>query len=84
MNNKLNFEGVINPNEFGGLLYNNLEVNAVKRILLNNKIFRYATGEKSECDIFEERIKICSILLMIFYCGKKQPPIRQEEILTFL
>lgn len=56
MNNKLNFEGVINPNEFGGLLYNNLEVNAVKRILLNNKIFRYATGEKSECDIFEERI----------------------------
>lgn len=56
MNNKLNFEGVINPNEFGGLLYNNLEVNAVKRILLNDKIFRYATGEKSECDIFEERI----------------------------
>ena len=56
MNNKLNFEGVINPNEFGGLLYNNLEVNAVKRILLNIKIFRYATGEKSECDIFEERI----------------------------
>lgn len=56
MNNKLNFEGVINPNEFGGLLYNNLEVNAVKQILLNNKIFRYATGEKSECDIFEERI----------------------------
>lgn len=56
MNNKLNFEGVINPNEFGGLLYNNLEANAVKQILLNDKIFRYATGEKSECDIFEERI----------------------------
>lgn len=56
MNNKLNFEGVINPNEFGGLLYNIKECNAVKNVLLKNKVFRYATLEKSECDIFEERI----------------------------
>ena len=56
MNNKLNFEGVINPNEFGGLLYNTKESNAVKKVLLHGKGFRYAILEKSECDIFEERI----------------------------
>jgi len=57
MNNKLNFEGVINPNEFGGLLYDNKERDAVSNIILNKKAFRYAILEKNECDVFEEKVK---------------------------
>lgn len=56
MKNKLNFEDVINPNEFGGLLYDKKEKNAINRILLKEKIFRYATGEETECDLLEKNI----------------------------
>ena len=47
---------IINPNEYGGLLFDNNEVDAVKNVLLNKKIFRYALKEKSQTDIFEESI----------------------------
>ena len=49
-------EEILNPNEYGGLLYDCQEVKAVENVILNNKIFRYALKEKSETDIFEERI----------------------------
>lgn len=47
---------IINPNEYGGLLYDEKEANAVRNVILNKKIFRYALKEKSQTDIFEERI----------------------------
>lgn len=53
---KLNFEGVINPNEFGGLLYSRDEKDAVDRVLLQEKIFRYATEFESETTKFEKNI----------------------------
>ena len=49
-------DDIINPNEYGGLMYDDEEVNAVKNVLLNEKIFRYATKEKSATDLFEELI----------------------------
>lgn len=49
-------EEIINPNEYGGLMIDNQEVEAVKQVILNEKIFRYATGEESCTDLFEKDI----------------------------
>lgn len=49
-------EEVINPNEYGGLLFDDKEVKAVENVILHEKIFRYALKEKSKTDLFEEAI----------------------------
>ena len=49
-------EEIINPNEYGGLIMDNQEVDAVKQVILNEKIFRYATGKESCTDLFEKDI----------------------------
>lgn len=47
----------INPNEYGSLLYNFEELYEIQKILLNKKIFRYASRKKSVTDEFEDSIK---------------------------
>lgn len=46
----------INPNEYGGLLFDEKEKNAVLAVLENDKIFRYGEDKKSKVDEFEDRI----------------------------
>lgn len=48
---------VINPNEYGGLCIGKEEINAVKNVLKNKKIFRYAEEKTSTVDLFEDKIK---------------------------
>lgn len=64
---KLNFEDVINPNEYGSLLYDSEEKNAIDKILLKEKIFRYATDFESESTKFEKNI--CKYLNCKFALG---------------
>lgn len=47
----------INPNEFGGLVYDRQELDAVLHVLFEAKIFRYADRKLSEADRFENEIK---------------------------
>ncbi|KKS52116.1 MAG: Glutamine-scyllo-inositol transaminase [Parcubacteria group bacterium GW2011_GWA2_42_28] len=47
----------INPNEFGGLLYDHQELDAVLHVLFDAKIFRYAGRKLSKVDRFENEIK---------------------------
>jgi 8-amino-3,8-dideoxy-alpha-D-manno-octulosonate transaminase len=47
----------INQNEFGGLVYDHQELDAVSRVLFEEKIFRYADRKLSEADRFENEIK---------------------------
>lgn len=49
-------EKVLNPNEYGGLLYDEKEIEAIEEVIKNKKIFRYATKERSKTDDFEEEI----------------------------
>lgn len=44
----------INPNEFGSLLYDQQELDAVSRILFYDKIFRYSNKKASPVDKFEK------------------------------
>lgn len=46
----------INPNEYGGLLYDHKEIEALINVLYEGKIFRYATRNKSAVDTFEESV----------------------------
>jgi 8-amino-3,8-dideoxy-alpha-D-manno-octulosonate transaminase len=47
----------INPNEFGGLLYDIKELKAISRVLFDGKIFRYSSKKPSAADDFESKIK---------------------------
>ena len=47
---------IINPNEYGSLLYDSKEVEAVKDVILNSKIFRYASSGKTKADLFEDEL----------------------------
>ena len=47
---------IINPNEYGSLLYDENEIVAVKNIILNDKIFRYASSSKTATELFEENL----------------------------
>ena len=47
----------INPNEYGGLLYSYEEIYAIQQLLLEHKIFRYATRKISPTDQFETAVK---------------------------
>ena len=47
---------VINPNEYGSLLYDDKEVKSVEDVILNSKIFRYASSGKTKADLFEEEL----------------------------
>ena len=47
---------IVNPNEYGSLLFNRRETNAVMAVLKNEKIFRYATASDSKVDIFEKML----------------------------
>jgi len=47
----------INPNEFGGLLYGYEELFEIQKLLLENKIFRYASRKASKTDQFETMVK---------------------------
>lgn len=48
---------IINPNEYGSLLFDEKELNSVKDVLTNEKIFRYANRIKSKVDEFEDMLK---------------------------
>lgn len=48
---------VINPNEYGSLLFDKNEENAVISVLKNDKIFRYAGDNMSKVDEFENLLK---------------------------
>lgn len=45
---------IINPNEYGSLLYDKNEIDSVNDVILNSKIFRYASSSKTKTDLFEE------------------------------
>lgn len=47
----------INPNEFAGLLYDHREIEAVRDILLSDKIFRYSSREESITDRLEKSVE---------------------------
>ncbi len=47
----------INPNEFGDLLYDRKELDAISCVLLDGKIFRYSGKKPSPTDIFENKVK---------------------------
>lgn len=47
----------INPNEYGSLLFDKNEENAVTTVLKNDKIFRYAKANMSKVDEFEELLR---------------------------
>lgn len=47
----------LNPNEYGGLLFNAQKLTEIKKILYEKKIFRYATKEISPTDEFENAVK---------------------------
>ena len=47
----------INPNEYGGLLFDDKEKDAIIKVLENDKIFRYGEAKKSKVDEFEEILK---------------------------
>lgn len=49
-------EEIINPNEYGGLLFDDKEAKAAVDVILHKKIFRYALKEKSKTDLFEKSI----------------------------
>lgn len=48
---------IINPNEYGALLFDDKEKKAVNEVLRNEKIFRYATDKSSKVDIFEKELR---------------------------
>ena len=47
----------INPNEYGSLMFNQNEEQAILNVFKNEKIFRYASDKKSTVDLFEQRLK---------------------------
>lgn len=47
----------INPNEYGSLLFDDKEENAIISVLKNDKIFRYAENKLSKVDEFELMLK---------------------------
>lgn len=47
----------INPNEFGGLVYDRQMLDGILHVLFEAKIFRYADRKLSEADRFENEIK---------------------------
>ena len=47
----------INPNEYGSLLFDEKEKNAILNTFNNEKIFRYASATKSKTDEFENILK---------------------------
>lgn len=47
----------INPNEYGGLEFNEKEEEAVIRVLREDKIFRYGEDKESKVDEFEKLLK---------------------------
>ena len=48
---------IINPNNYGGLLFDEKEKKAVEKVIDNQMIFRYGSAKKSSVDIFEEELK---------------------------
>lgn len=48
---------IINPNNYGGLLFDEKEKKAIEKVIDNQMIFRYGSAEKSVVDIFEEELK---------------------------
>jgi len=56
-NNRIKKFKKINPNEFGGLLYGYEELFEIQKLLLENKIFRYANRKTSRTDQFETMVK---------------------------
>lgn len=55
----------VNPNNFGALLFDSKEINAVKKTLENKMIFRYGLTNESAVDKFESKIKQ---LFNVSYC----------------
>lgn len=47
---------IINPNEYGSLLFDKREEQAIINVLKNEKIFRYASANESKVDEFEKRL----------------------------
>lgn len=47
----------INPNEYGSLLFDDKEKEAIIKVLENDKIFRYGESKKSKVDEFEQLLK---------------------------
>jgi 8-amino-3,8-dideoxy-alpha-D-manno-octulosonate transaminase len=47
----------INPNEYCGLLYDQKEIDAITKVMLHQKIFRYASRKISTTDQFETQVK---------------------------
>jgi len=56
-NNKVKKFKKINPNEYGGLLYDYEELYAIQKLLFTRKIFRYASRKASITDEFEVQVK---------------------------
>ena len=48
---------VINPNNYGGLLFDEKEKQAISKVIDEQMIFRYATNGKSAVDVFEDNLK---------------------------
>ena len=48
---------IINPNEYGSLLFDEKEEKAVLNVLKNEKVFRYSSAEMSKVDEFETMLK---------------------------
>lgn len=53
MDQQLKVRNRINPNEYGGLMIDTAELNAVQDVLLNEKIFRYSGKSETKSDKFE-------------------------------
>jgi Predicted pyridoxal phosphate-dependent enzyme apparently involved in regulation of cell wall biogenesis len=49
-------EQYINPNEFGGLVYDENELLAIEDVIKNKKIFRYADESETSVDLFEKQV----------------------------
>lgn len=47
----------INPNEYGGLLYNEEKIEEIKKVLQTKKIFRYSSRKISITDKLEDNVK---------------------------